>query len=153
MDKDVLGQWFVGTPLSAWLQKCSRPESQLSNGTWILNLVRNRSGDHPLKWMLLWCAPFAHNDAEASLYCFFWPETSLHWDMNGQGQIWGYSGGKLPGKITEIIANSNSVAEAAKALGMSPITLRRSLAELGVSLGDFCFERGLKPRKSQFDGS
>lgn len=146
MDKDTLGQWFAGTPLSAWLKKNSHPENQLSSGAWIHSFLRNRSGDHPLKWMLLWCALFAQQDAQASLNRFFAPVTSLQWDVNGQGQIWGYSGSRMPGEITQIIANAISAADAAKTLGMSPITLRRSLAEIGVSLREFRIECSLNLR-------
>jgi hypothetical protein len=147
MDKHTLEQWFVGTTLSLWLQKRSGPESQLSSGAWIHSFLRNRGGDHPLKWMVLWCSLFAQQEAEASLGRFFAPVTSLRWDANGQGQIWGYSDSRLPGEITQIVANATSVAEAAKSLGMTPITLRKGLAEIGVSLGDFRFERGLDQRK------
>lgn len=100
-----------------------------------------------VRGQLLWCSLFAQQDAEASLNRFFAPVTSLQWDMNGQGQIWGYSGSRIPGELTQIITNATSAADVAETLGMSSITLRRSLAEICVSLREFRLECSLNLRK------
>lgn len=131
LDSKRLSSWFADSPLSAWLRTVDLQMHSLASGLWIHDLLRDRRGDHPLKWMLLWCTLFAVDAANQSR--FLDPASAPHWDSYGQGQIWGVSGDSVPADIQRIVAEAPTLEEAAHSLGMSRIALRRRLAELGTN--------------------
>ncbi|WP_374257828.1 hypothetical protein [Aquabacterium sp.] len=145
LDNDHLSAWFAGSPISEWLRRSNGPWQRLASGEWIHDLLRNRVGDHPLKWMILWCTLFADQDCTTSHRRFKDPVSSPHWDARGQATIWGATPASLPSDIHEVIANAATLKEAAAILGIAVTTLRRRLNELGTNprafRQDACFEQ------------
>lgn len=149
LDKMVLADWFASSPLATWLQGTPGPWSQLASGAWIHDLLRNRVGDHPLKWMLLWCTLFADQDCTTSSRRFMDPASSPHWDASGQASIWGTTSEAIPTDVQDVIAHSATLTDAAQVLGISAITLRRRLADLGTNAGAFRFEADYERRRQK----
>lgn len=133
LDRDRLSGWFSGTAIADWLRRSDGPWQRLASGDWIHDLLRNRVGDHPLKWMILWSTLFADHDRAASNCRFLDPVSSPHWDASGQATIWGTTPPSLPADIHDVIANAATLSEAARILGMAVTTLRHRLADLGTN--------------------
>lgn len=149
LDASQLASWFSQDPIAAWLRASSGPWHPLASGTWIHALLRNRVGDHPLKWMLLWSALFADADPAFSHQRFLDPEATPHWDPSGQGSIWGTSSSALPLDIQKIIREAPTLKDAASSLGLTVHTLRRRMAELGTNARVFRFDTSLEHRRSR----
>lgn len=149
LDNDHLSAWFAGSPIAEWLRRSGGPWQRLASGDWIHDLLRNRVGDHPLKWMILWCTLFADQDCSASQRRFMDPVSSPHWDASGQATIWGAAPPSLPADIHDIIANATTLKEAADILGIAVTTLRRRLTELGTNPRAFRQEASYAQRKQR----
>lgn len=133
LNSPQLEAWFVRSPLAGWLRRSDRPVRKLADGDWIHDLLRDRVGDHPLKWMILWCTLFADEDESVSHQRFINPVTATYWDATGQATIWGASSLPVPTDIQDLIANASTLKAAAQTLGLSASTLRRRLSELGTN--------------------
>jgi hypothetical protein len=149
MDKSLLASWFAQSPIATWIRSSHGPAQRLASGSWVHDLLRNRVGDHPLKWMLLWCALFATEDDEASHQRFINPGSAPHWDTSGQGTIWGTSCATVPPDIQRVITEAATLKEAADKLGLNVITLRRRLAELGTNARAFRLDTSFAHRKKR----
>ena len=132
-----------------WIRSSQGPAQRLASGSWVHDLLRNRVGDHPLKWMLLWCALFATEDDEASHRRFIDPGSAPHWDTSGQGTIWGTSCATVPPDIQRVITEAATLKEAADKIGLNVITLRRRLAELGTNAREFRLDTSFAHRKKR----
>lgn len=147
LDSNHLSAWFDGTPIAAWLRRSDGPWQRLASGDWIHDLLRNRVGDHPLKWMTLWCTLFADQDCAASHRRFLDPVSSPHWDSGGQATIWGATPPSLPADIHDVISNAPTLKEAAHILGIATTTLRHRLTELGTNPRAFRQDASYEQRK------
>lgn len=149
LGESQLATWFAQSPIAAWMRSSIGPWQRLASGDWIHDLLRNRVGDHPLKWMLLWCTLFADEDVVASHRRFKDPGSEPHWDASGQGTIWGASGVAVPTDIQQVITEAATLKEAASILGLTVFSLRRRLAELGTSARVFRLDTNLDHRRSR----
>lgn len=149
LHSEQLASWFRGSPVSSWLRRSDGPVRQLASGDWIHDLLRNRVGDHPLKWIVLWCTLFADEDANASHQRFINPVAAPHWDASGQASIWGSSPPSVPADIHDVIVNASTLKEAALTLGLTPSTLRRKLAELGTNHAAVRLDAGFMRRRQK----
>ncbi|WP_342133500.1 TniQ family protein, partial [Hydrogenophaga sp. OTU3427] len=89
LDKSHLTNWFSHSPVAEWLRRSEGPWQWLASGEWIHDLLRNRVGDHPLKWMILWSTLFADQDVAISHSRFMDPVSSPSWEADGQATVWG----------------------------------------------------------------
>lgn len=153
LDKSQLASWFAQSPIAAWIGSSNGPWQHLATGTWVHDLLRNRVGDHPLKWMLLWTTLFAEEDEVASHRRFIDPGSAPYWDASGQGTIWGASNSAVPPDIQRVITEAVTLKEAASALGLTVFSLRRRLAELGTSARVFRLDSSLDNRRSRAMGA
>lgn len=144
-----LSSWFSGSAMAGWLRRSDGPWQRLAAGDWIHDLLRNRVGDHPLKWMILWCTLFADHDSTAHHLRFLDPVSSPHWDASGQATIWGTKPPSLPADIHDIVANAATISEAARLLGISVTTLRHRLADLGTNPLAFRQDASFEQRKQR----
>ena len=149
LDDDHLSAWFAGSPISKWLQRSEGPWQRLAPGEWIHDLLRNRVGDHPLKWMILWCTLFADQDSAARDRRFMAPVSSPYWDASGQATIWGATPPSLPPDIHDVIANATTLKDAAHILGIAETTLRRRLADLSINPRAFRQDTSFAHRKQR----
>lgn len=149
LDESQLATWFAQSPIAVWMRSSSGPWQRLACGTWVHALLRNRVGDHPLTWMLLWSTLFAHEDEVASHQRFINPGSAPYWDARGQGTIWGASSVFVPPDIQRIITEAATLEDAANSLGLTVLSLRRRLAELGTSARVFRLGSSLEHRRSQ----
>lgn len=149
IDKHQLATWFAQSPIANWMRSSKGPWQRLASGSWIHDLLRNRVGDHPLKWMLIWSTLFADEDEEASHRRFINPGSAPHWDASGQGTIWGASSATVPPDIQRVITEAATLKDAASSLGLTVFSLRRRLAELGTSARVFRLGRSLEHRRSR----
>lgn len=148
LNKDSLARWFVGTPISNWLRMLGDSRKSLASGSWIYGLLRNRRGDHPIKWMLLWCSLFSEKDEDPTLVQrFLQPHTTPWWEPTGQGCLWDVRGSSVPADIQHLIEQSDSLEAAARSLGISIFSIRKRLLALGTSAGDFRQITRLQRRK------
>lgn len=148
LDKTALGAWFGDSALAVWLRGSRAHGHSLASGNWIHDLLRNRRGDHPLKWMLLWCALHGNDEDEAWVNRFLDPVIAPRWDADGQGQIWGASGDAVPAHIHRIVADAPTLQKAATRLGLSVHSLGRRLTPFGSSPGPFRQEHTYDQRRS-----
>jgi hypothetical protein len=137
LSKERLAGWFAASPLAAWLRTAHSPESSLSTGTWIHDILRGRRGDHPLKWLLLWSALFAHEQDASIQRRLSSPWSEPQWDMFGQSSLWIDDMTGLPAEINQIIVNAETLADAAKTLGITTGALRDRLVQLGERGGSY----------------
>lgn len=144
-----LSSWFAGSAVSGWLRRSDGPCQRLADGEWIHDLLRNRVGDHPVKWMVLWCTVFGDQEATACHQRFINPVAAPHWDASGQATIWGATPPSIPADIHEVIANTSTLREAAQTLGVSVSTLRQRLTELGTNHRAFRLDAGFERRKQR----
>lgn len=149
LDNDHLSAWFAGSPISEWLRRSNGPWQRLASGDWIHDLLRNRVGDHPLKWMILWCTLFADQDSAARDRRFMDPVSSPYWDASGQATIWGATPPSLPADIHDVIANAETLREAADTLGIAVTTLRHRLADLGTNPRAFRQDANYEQRRQR----
>lgn len=149
LDDSQLAAWFAQSPIAAWMRSSRGPWQRLAAGTWVHDLLRNRVGDHPLKWMLLWSTLFADTDEVASHRRFIDPDSAPYWDASGQGTIWGTSNASVPSDIQRVITEAATLRDAAKSLGLTVFSLRRRLAELGTCARVFRLDTSLDNRKSR----
>lgn len=149
LNSDQLSSWFMRSPVAGWLRRSDGPWRQLAGGEWIHDLLRNRVGDHPLKWMILWSTLFAGQDVNASQQRFITPGSAPHWDANGQATIWGATPPSIPADIHDVIATASTLKVAAQTLGISVSTLRHRLADLGTSPRSFRLDVGFMRRKQR----
>lgn len=137
LDREQLSKWFAETPLANWLKFQGDSQSKLASGQWIHDLLRNRRGHHPVKWMLLWCSLFSDDDEDRLVHRFVHPHTAPYWRPDGQGCLWETCDSTVPPAIQQLIEKSPTLEAAAHLLGMSSIALRKKLLALGVRAGDF----------------
>ena len=149
IDKLRLATWFAQSPIADWMRSSNGPWQRLVSGSWIHDLLRNRVGDHPLKWMLLWSTLFANDDEAASHRRFISPDSAPHWDASGQGKIWGASSAVVPHDIQRVITEAATLKDAASSLGLTVFSLRKRLAELGTSARVFRLGTSLEHRRSR----
>lgn len=149
LDNVHLSAWFSGSAIADWLRRSDGPWQRLASGDWIHDLLRNRIGDHPLKWMILWCTLFSDHDCAASHRRFLDPVSSPHWDASGQATIWGATPPSLPADIHDVIANAATLSEAASILGISVTTLRHRLTDLGTNPRAFRQDASFEQRKQR----
>lgn len=149
LDKTLLAYWFASSTIASWMRLSTGPWNQLASGAWIHDLLRNRVGDHPLKWMLLWCNLFADQDYTSSHRRFMDPVSSPLWDASGQASIWGTTGPTIPADIQRLITHASTLEDAAQTLGMAANTLRHRLAELGTNAGVFRLDASFDRRKQR----
>ncbi|MGG4053946.1 TniQ family protein [Delftia tsuruhatensis] len=147
LDRSQLASWFAQSPIAAWMKSSNGPWHRLASGQWVHDLLRNRTGDHPLKWMLLWCTLFADEDEEASYRRFIDLGSAPHWDASGQGTIWGTSSAAVPPDIQRIIAEAATLKEAASSLGLTVFSLRKRLSKLGTNAREFRLDTSWDQRK------
>lgn len=146
LDRATLATWFAASPIAGWMGGVSAPLQKLSNGHWVYDVLRNRVGDHPIKWMLLWTALFS-NDSDPNHQRFLDPQCAPHWDANGQGCIWDAASCKVPSDVAQLIASSSTLRDAAAALGLTVFSLRKRLADLGTSARVFRLDSSLEHRR------
>lgn len=149
LDNARLSAWFSASAIADWLRRTNGPWQRLASGGWIHDLLRNRVGDHPLKWMILWCTLFDEQDFAASHQRFLEPMSSPYWDANGQATIWGATPPSLPADIHDVVASAATLREAARTLGMAVTTLRHRLTDLGTNPRAFRQEVGFDLRKKR----
>jgi hypothetical protein len=149
LSKEQLASWFAQSPISAWLRVAGGASQSLADGHWVYALLRNRLGDHPLKWLLLWCTLFAEECDEAIRRKFIAPEAEPHWDADGQGNIWSASHVSIPPDIHRIVVEAATLEDAAKQLGLTVFSLRRRLTELGTNPGQFRLVASFDQRKQR----
>lgn len=149
LSKERLASWFGASPLAAWLKTAQAPESSLAAGTWIHDLLRGRRGDHPLKWLLLWVALFSHEQETSIQRRFSSPWSEPQWDVLGQSSLWIGDPDGLPAEISQIILDAETLADAAKKLGLTVGALRDRLERIGGSGGNFRKGRHKPLRREQ----
>jgi hypothetical protein len=149
LDESQLASWFAQSPIAAWMGSSNGPWQRLATGTWVHDLLRNRVGDHPLKWMLLWSTLFADEDEVASHRRFIDPGSEPHWDASGQGTIWGASNSSVPPDIQRVITEAATLKDAASALGLTVFSLRKRLTELGTSARMFRLDTSFGDRRQR----
>lgn len=149
LDKSKLASWFAQSAVAAWMRSTSGPWQRLATGTWVHDILRNRVGDHPLKWMLLWSTLFAEEHEVASHRRFIDPGSAPYWDASGQGTIWGASNTAVPPDIQRVITEAATLKDAASALGLTVFSLRKRLAELGTSAGVFRLSTSFGDRRQR----
>jgi hypothetical protein len=149
LSKDRLANWFSASPLADWLRTAQSPESSLATGTWIHDCLRGRRGDHPLKWLLLWSVLFSHEEDVSSQRRFASPWSEPQWDTFGQSSLWIEDTNGLPSNIKQIILGAETLAEAAKQLGLTIGALRDRLLQLGESGGSLRKEHGMPSRRQR----
>lgn len=147
LDKLQLASWLAKSPIATWMQSRNGPWTRLATGHWIHDLLRNRTGNHPLKWMLIWCILFADENEETSLRRFMNTGSEPHWDAHGQGTIWGTSSESIPLDIQQIITEAVTLEEAASSLGLTVCSLRRRLQKLGTTPREFRLDTSFDRRK------
>ncbi len=144
-----LAGWFSASELAAWLRTAQSPESSLAAGTWIHDLLRGRRGDHPLKWLLLWSVLFAHEQDASSHRRLSRPWSEPQWDTFGQSSLWIEDMTGLPADINQIILNAETLADAAKKLGITTGALRDRLVQLGDRGGSYRKGHGMPLRRQR----
>ena len=149
LDKLRMATWFAQSPIAVWMRSSVGPWQRLASGSWVHDLLRNRVGDHPLKWMLLWVTIFADEDDVASHNRFVDPGSAPHWEANGQGAIWGTSGSAVPPDIHRVITEATTLKEAAASLGLTVFSLRKRLAALGTNARVFRLDSSFEQRRNR----
>lgn len=133
----ALAAWFVAAPISRWLRELKTPESSLSSGEWIHDLLGRRREGHPLKWLLLWTTAFDDEDQAASHRRFVDPLAAPCWDVDGQGNLWDPSSTNLPVGTNQMVIDAPTLADVANSMGIAPETLRKRIGRLGSDGGAF----------------
>ena len=138
LDRTKISNWFRSEPISTALKSLETPEARLSGGEWIHDLLRRRREEHPLLWMILWCALHASESEEFLARRFVSARTQpAAWDAQGQGCLWPTADATLPASAAALIRAAPTLKAAAKALGVSALTLRRQLQAIGSAGGEF----------------
>ena len=134
LSRDRLANWFASKPLSLWLNTLGEPEQRLADGLWIHDLLRHRRASHPIKWMVLWCSLFDGLATDVCVAKLFDPNTTISWDVSGQGSLWSVEDSAQGIEWLQVIQTAPSLPAAATALGISLTSLRRRAARLHLSL-------------------
>ncbi len=138
LDRARIASWFRGVAISPALQSMDTSEARLWDGRWIHDQLRRRREEHPLLWMILWCALHADEPVERMAQRFVSVATQpAAWDAEGQGCLWSMSDAGLPAGAAALIRAAPTLKHAARTLGISVFTLRRELRALGGDGGEF----------------
>ena len=138
VDQARLAEWFRTTDLARSLLDVQSSPVHLALGLWVHALLRRRREEHPVLWLLLWCATHADESLEALTSGFVEPSACpVIWDEHGQGCLWSNPRFALPPNVMDRIVRAGSLKRAASELGISVFTLRRHLELEGCHGGLF----------------
>ena len=138
LDETRLASWFRNTSLARSIRDLKAAPDRLDRGVWVHALLRRRREEHPVLWLMLWCATHTEESPEALTASFVTPAMCpVVWDERGQGCLWSPPRVALPPNVMDLIVRSGSLKRAAGALGISVFTLRRQLELEGCHGGEF----------------
>ncbi|WP_018914199.1 TniQ family protein [Thiomonas sp. FB-6] len=150
VDGARLARWFRGTDLARAMRDAQPSQSRIADGLWVHALLRRRREEHPVLWLMLWCAIHPEHSLGALTSGFLAPAASTEiWDERGQGCFWSAPRFALPPNVMELILSHGSLKCAAKALGISVVTLRRHLELEGCRGGQFIAEAHASQRRHE----
>ncbi|TBO29297.1 hypothetical protein EYS42_12870 [Aquabacterium lacunae] len=142
LSQDRLASWFQASELSRWLARHDGPPSGLADGKWIYRLLRSRSGDHPLKWLLFWSSLEHDTPAEVVARRMVSPSMEPHWDIDGQGAIWATTPNRLPQSFARQLSDGVSIRSLVEGMQGSARSVRTAASE---NFG--CAPRALKDKQ------
>lgn len=132
-----LGDWFGSTHLAVALRHLHSVERRLASGRWIHDLLRTRSAQHPLKWLLLWVALHEAAREDQLVHGFLKPTSEMvAWDSHGQGSLWSSPSDALSAELGASLDDTAHLKSAAKALGMSVEALRQRIRGPGMAANE-----------------
>ena len=138
VDEARLANWFRSTALARSIRALHSAPGPLDRGLWVHALLRRRREEHPVLWLMLWCAAHADDSLNALTSGFITPSMCpVIWDEQGQGCLWSSPRVALPPDVMNLILRSGSLKSAASALRISVFTLRRHLELEGCHGGKF----------------
>lgn len=129
LSQDRLASWFQASDLSLWLARRDGAPSGLADGKWVYRLLRSRSGDHPLKWLLFWSSLEHDTPAEVVARRMVSPSMEPHWDIDGQGAIWATTPNRLPQSFARQLSEGTSVRGLVESMAGSARAVRTAAAD------------------------
>ena len=143
-----LARWFRGTDLASAIREAHSSPARLADGLWVHALLRRRREEHPVLWLMLWCAIHPEYSLDALTSGFLAPAACpVIWDERGQGCLWSTPRFALPPNVMDLILRHDSLKSAARVLGISIVTLRRHLELEGCHGGEFFAEARASQRR------
>ena len=148
VDEARVAGWFRGTDLARALRCMPSTAARLADGAWVHPLLRRRREEHPVLWLMLWCATHPEYRVDALTSGLLEPAASpVTWDERGQGCLWSTRRFALPPGVGDLIARSGSLKQASRSLGISVFTLRRHLELEGCHGREFFGEMRTSQRR------
>ncbi len=127
-----LARWFGKLALNAAL-RASGHAAPLLGGEWIHELLASRSAAHPLKWLLLVAGIDEEVAGGLPMDFFRTHDLPVGCDQKGQYLLWAIDDRRAGSHVMQVVQSTSSFEAAARTLGISVLTLRRSLARAGYS--------------------
>lgn len=125
--------WVESRPLMSWIRK-QGDAVLFPHGDWVVRMLRGRSREHPLKWMVLWTCLWSEEPLERSLRAFDEAangQVAIEW--GDQHLLWPDEGKlvrvALPEPVEEAFNGNQTVQGVMETLGVSLRAVRLWMQE------------------------